>query len=236
VLPLWLEKEQLKHSAAKSKTKALKSKRRQGSRLTSVLTHSGLPERMKVSLPYCDTLVFTHTSGIQKDQTWRLTSLFDPDYTNAGHQPLYYDQFISFYHQYIVESVDVEIDISQVNQASPLHAALWVDASASTTPVASASAPAVVRERPGALYVLTSGFDVYKFKKTFVISEELGLSRDAYVNSFNQWTPTGSNPGQNVFLQYCCAPIDNATTITSQISVKLVFNAWFGAQSPTSAS
>jgi hypothetical protein len=185
---------------------------------------------------YADTYVFTHTSGVQRDQQWRVTSLYDPDYTNAGHQPLYYDQYISFYHQYIVESVDVEIDCVQVNQASPLHFALWVDASAATTPVASPSAPAVVRERPGANYVLTNGFEVYKVRKHIDMAAELGLSRQAYIDTFTQWTPTGSNPGQNVFLQLCAAPIDNSTTITSNFSVKLTFHCWFGAQSPTTAS
>jgi hypothetical protein len=42
---------------------------------------------------------------------WRLNSLFDPDYSGTGHQPLGFDQWAAFYGSYTVTKCDWELQI-----------------------------------------------------------------------------------------------------------------------------
>lgn len=67
-----------------------------------------MPMRYKTKLMYCDVLNVTYTAplGVQW-YTFRMNSLFDPDFTGIGHQPAGYDQITPFYNSWIVTGVKV---------------------------------------------------------------------------------------------------------------------------------
>jgi hypothetical protein len=69
---------------------------------------------------YCDTVPITSTSGSLAKYIFRINSLFDPDYTGTGHQPLYRDTYAAIYELYAVVSANVKVTI--VNMADvPVH-------------------------------------------------------------------------------------------------------------------
>jgi hypothetical protein len=68
----------------------------------------GYPDRVRTTLLYCDTLTI---SGTAQQYTYRANSLFDPDYTSAGHQPFYYDQYIAVYERYRVYAAKIFIRV-----------------------------------------------------------------------------------------------------------------------------
>lgn len=56
-----------------------------------------------VQLEYNSQLDFTPvTAAFNSINVWRANSIFDPDFTGAGDQPLYYDQYAALYGQYQV--------------------------------------------------------------------------------------------------------------------------------------
>lgn len=63
------------------------------------------------TLKYSQTDTYTAgASGITGvEQAFRLNSMFDPDFTGAGHQPYGYDQLALLYKKYKVTSVDIAI-------------------------------------------------------------------------------------------------------------------------------
>lgn len=63
---------------------------------------SGLPQSRRVSLRYCSNAVITSTSGTLGSHYFRATSLFDPDQTGTGHQPMGFDQMAALYNHYLV--------------------------------------------------------------------------------------------------------------------------------------
>jgi len=63
---------------------------------------NGFPSVMRTSLRYCDNFSLSSASGGVGSNIFRMNSLFDPDYTRTGHQPLYYDQFTPVYGRYRV--------------------------------------------------------------------------------------------------------------------------------------
>ena len=60
--------------------------------------------------------LLTSTAGARAVNTFRLNSLFDPDYTQTGHQPQWYDQYTAIYGQYRVLGAKIRATfVPQVN-------------------------------------------------------------------------------------------------------------------------
>jgi len=72
-------------------------------------------DRYNVQLPYASSIVL-NTAGssvvVTNPQIYRLNSLYDPDYTSAGHQPYQYDQLNLLYKYYIVHDVDIDVEFT----------------------------------------------------------------------------------------------------------------------------
>lgn len=72
----------------------------------------GLPEQLKTHLRYVDVYTLTSTSNSVARQWMRLNSIFDPDYTGTGHQPLYLDQLSVIYKRYVVLGSKMKVTFS----------------------------------------------------------------------------------------------------------------------------
>jgi len=63
-----------------------------------------------VKLTYADQIRLDPTvGGVPKTYVFRANSLFDPDYSFTGHQPLYYDQYSAIYKAYKVYGSKITI-------------------------------------------------------------------------------------------------------------------------------
>lgn len=81
----------------------------------------GLNNGKVVKLPYTDVQAFSGgLGGTHHLQVYRMSSIFDPDFTNAGAQPLAHDEYATFYEKY------------QVIGAKCTTTFRWADPSAST--------------------------------------------------------------------------------------------------------
>jgi hypothetical protein len=73
-----------------------------------------LPYTTKVVLPYVEMLSITTgaSAGVIAGKVFNLLSAYDPNYTDAGHQPLGFDEWSNFYQEYYVSSVKYSIEAS----------------------------------------------------------------------------------------------------------------------------
>lgn len=63
----------------------------------------GMPKKLLVTLRYNQAVTLADPlSGAVSTNLFRANSLYDPDYTGAGHQPLGFDQYMALYAQYLV--------------------------------------------------------------------------------------------------------------------------------------
>lgn len=104
--------------------------------VTTVRAASLAPDLLRVKLRYGDTLAFV-TSGVN-GYTFRLNSLFDPDYSTTGHQPLGFDQYAAFYGRYRVNACKIFINAVSNDTTGPVNVYWHVTNASPSTPTQSA--------------------------------------------------------------------------------------------------
>lgn len=78
---------------------------------------TGIPDRLYVKLVYREQLSWSTASGNLSDNVYRGNSIFDPDLTGTGGQPMGFDQWAAFYFSYTVLGSKIEVS-SQVNSGN----------------------------------------------------------------------------------------------------------------------
>ncbi len=132
-----------------------------------------VPNRKLVKLRYVDwiTLNPTVTADTIVYKEFRANSAFDPDYTGAGHQPLGFDQWMTFYDHFNV--VGSKITCTWTPSDVNTHVGVYLDDD--TTAVTSLRN---VLEQKGATYRsnLSTGDKAITTTKTFSAKKFLGPS------------------------------------------------------------
>lgn len=72
----------------------------------------GLPKETIVEMTYVKGGSLDSTSGVIARQLFRANSIFDPDATGTGHQPLGHDQWAQLYTNYVVLSSDITVEFT----------------------------------------------------------------------------------------------------------------------------
>lgn len=79
-------------------------RRRRAYRRKPRIYQGPVPMARTVTLKYVQAVQLDSASGALSYQYFRANSIYDPDYTGVGHQPLGYDQWAVFYKYYTVTS------------------------------------------------------------------------------------------------------------------------------------
>jgi len=87
--------------------KARKVYRRAAPRLKVTKALSGFPEQQVVRLKYATMPILGNGTTTIGSHTFNTNSIFDPDYTAGGHQPMGYDQWAAIYQKYRVEKASI---------------------------------------------------------------------------------------------------------------------------------
>ncbi len=82
----------------------------------------GFPSETQVRLRYVEKVSPASGAGALSDYVFSLNNVYDPNVTGTGHQPLGFDQWATFYANYVVTKATVKIT-PFVNTAST--AAVW---------------------------------------------------------------------------------------------------------------
>lgn len=84
---------------------------------TSVVNSAVRPQRMLLKMPYFWSGQLYSETGNYQTYSFNLNSLYDPDRTGIGHQPLGRDQWIAFYNQYRVYRCTYQIVFNNLDPA-----------------------------------------------------------------------------------------------------------------------
>lgn len=104
-----------------------------GTALTNMNTRGPLPRTYKAKLRYTESITLNPGAGTVQTYTFNMASLYDPNYTGTGHQPLGFDQLISMYDHFCVIGSKLTATFSPSSgMAVPTTVCLNLDADVST--------------------------------------------------------------------------------------------------------
>lgn len=184
------------------------------------------PDRTLTKLKYVDRISLAAGGSAPANHYFRCNSLFDPDLTGVGHQPLGFDEYAKLYSHYVVHSAFIEviftgpdnvganaekahivgITINNDSADNRLWNATLEDATTVKTIIHDGSGPNVA--------VLTKG---YKEKKIFPANK-----------LYSTHSPVNNNPAEQTNWQvFAIRTVDTLTTSPIQALVTITYLAEF---------
>jgi len=152
---------------------------------------------LRTKVKYTDSTGFASAGG---DYTYifRLNSLFDPDYTGGGHQPMGHDELATLYDNYQVTKVTWHVYSANLDDTTlrPMRCAAWVN-----NVVTNAADQNEAEEQPDAKSGLAEpGIQLAHLKGTTVIANTFGLTPAQAKSSDNLVSAFGATPASIAYL------------------------------------
>lgn len=176
----------------------------------------GIPNKMIVHLNYVDTITMGNNLNIIASRTFRCNSLFDPDYTGSGHQPLYFDQLAALYQYYKVNKASISVMANNLS-GSGITNNILVGLDILSTDNSIDLDINTIRERAHSKYsMLTTQFPMKKLKAGWNINKSLIKDADGTAALCT------ANPALVDYFRIYAMSLDGTTVIgTNQISVSV---------------
>jgi hypothetical protein len=189
--------------------------------------------RTKLTMRYYEETAQTSTAGGFSTQIYNLNSLFDPDRTGSGHQPMGFDQVSALYSKYLVTAVRWQISVWQ-------NAVGFIgNLTASVCPINQAGAvsgPQDFIEQPRSVWKTGNmQNDTIHFTGSINLWDLAAKSKQAYFDDDTYSAAVGSTPGELMTLQIGVSNL-RGDTIQVFSATMLHFEAEFFDPVPISGS
>lgn len=183
---------------------------------TAQTSQAAASNRKTVKLVYSDIIDLTAgLAGVGVTHQFRANSIFDPNYSIGGHQPMGHDEWENFYHHYRVKSSSIRVNFTPYNSTdSP--STVWVSLG-STALGAGLVASTAIEHGRCAYKVIGTGADTpaNPLKNEFDAQAFFGPTHvsDKHIASF------GGNPGEDVLYTIGVQPMSALATEFSQFAL-----------------
>lgn len=91
------------------------------------LSLAGVPNNKMVKMRYCETITLNAGTAGTAGHIFRCNSIFDPNQSGTGHQPLSHDQWALFYNHYRVFGSKITVHFSATNANAPMLAGVYLN-------------------------------------------------------------------------------------------------------------
>lgn len=184
-----------------------------------VTVGSGFPKKMCITLTYYDSQTLTSTAGAVTNYQFSCNSIYDPNTTGTGHQPLYRDQMAAIYNHYTVIGSRCQYSVMGT-ATNNLPGALCAFINDDTTTLE--ASPFLNAERPRArLSLLGAGGD-HAIRGTLNWSAKKAFGKGVLSNT-ELATPVGQNPGESEYFSFQYRTVDFSTTTSVHLIVKITY-------------
>lgn len=174
--------------------------------------------RMIIRLPYAELL--NRTPGTATDEyQFNLNSLFDPNRTGTGHQPLGFDQWATFYNRYRVLGVDVRATFATTSTV-PLR--VGITASNSATNLTYLSSEELPNTRHAVISGSTGGPAVRELNMYVPLHVLNGRTLAEYKGSQNTEAMFSASPTEILILHTYASSYDGSNVAYSA-DIRLIF-------------
>jgi hypothetical protein len=181
-----------------------------------------VPDTVHLPMRYVDD--YDQSGTVINDLTLNLNSIFDPDRSGVGHQPLGYDQWALFYNRYRVDTVDIQVDFVNLSTTSVTDVLVHCsnDATAITTNaqfLANSEAPFT----EVTLLSTSNGNNIWSIKRRISLNQITGISAEKYRVDDVYSAQFGSNPSEVIVAHICGKDFTFTTNIQLKTRVTLTF-------------
>ncbi len=184
------------------------------------------PTQLRRQFTYCTIVTLTSGNGLLgTQQAFRLNSLYDPDYTGAGHQPYGFDQMSGLYSKYRVDKVKFELLFTTPGAANDMLCVATV--APGTSSFLTGAALDAVQERPDGLWGVcsSSGDRRCALRGAFDLNVVCGVSRAKYEAEDNYSAGVGANPSQDALLACNAGCVDGTNGVAIKCMAVLTYDA-----------
>lgn len=181
----------------------------------------GFPQKIITRLRYHDDLTFTTTTAVGGN-VFRLNSLFDPDQTGVGHQPLWRDTFASIWNHYTVISSKITVNFSHGQNSVPMLVGITVGDDSTFTSTVNTL---IEQSKTNYTCMNWSGPSVRTLTDTYSALRDESI--DPYAGSSLLRTAQGSNPTEDYLAFVWGIAVDKTTSVTWNASVTIEYNVLY---------
>lgn len=178
---------------------------------------TGFPKKLRFRHRYVDLLAVTGTTGATVKQQFSCNGMFDPDITNVGHQPMYFDTCTGIYDHYTVFKSRLTI---QIVADKAFRASLYVDDDTSTP----AGAIQAAEQPSSAMFRVSPATSVRPLVMSRTWDAKQYFGGDIFDNDALQGT-SAANPTEQSYYTALLAAADGTSTVVFSIGVELEYEA-----------
>lgn len=202
-------------------------------------SRSIIANRYKTKLVYSEAYNTNTSAGLITWQQYRANSLFDPDLTGVGHQPMGFDQICpALYSTYVVTGVNVIIEgrfTSSNLDTAPVTGNLFLGCQPNPSVVVPTSV-ANANEQRTYITLVRSDQDTFKIKKYYDIGKVVGVGRRRILTSENYTGSSAANPAAGATISFGFCHQDPSIVISCRYSITLVYYVEFYGPSTMTSS
>lgn len=171
---------------------------------------TAVANKQLVTLRYSEIIPLTGAAaGVGIAHSFRANSIFDPNYSGVGHQPMGHDEWATFYNHYHVRSSRIKCQLVNQEQSGGEPVVFWVELAAAG---AATVDPTIAIERGRAAWKCVG-------QQTDTIAAPINNEYDAVkffgksmANQTSQIAKFGSNPTEDVYFHVGYGPLSSAAT------------------------
>lgn len=185
---------------------------------------NGIPDRVKVQLKYSDVLTITTGVAGTGLHVFRGNSIYDPDVTSTGHQPLYHDNYAALYERYIVTSA--KMDLLCVNHGATDSCIVMCIASTEQYALGDINANATF-EQPYAVrskLLSVASQNPSKLSMSMTSTKALGQYKTQYLADDINNASFGANPTREWFFNVAVLAMNGASSQPVRIQLLITYN------------
>lgn len=170
----------------------------------------GFPQKLKTRLKYRETVELSAASGSMATYLFRANSIFDPNLTGTGHQPLFHDQLAALYSYYTVMWSKITVRwMHDSTGNTAITCALSENEDSTVTPT---NVDGVIEQGLAKSCTLGPAYDSTKELSTYYSYRQRFGGKD--IDNTDNRAFFGANPSDAHFFQLNTQPVDRASSLS----------------------
>lgn len=180
----------------------------------------GFPKKLCMTHKYVDVTSVTSTSGLLGKYLFSCNSMYDPNWTGGGHQPMYRDQCAALYQHYNVIGSRAKFKIlNGATNTGLIAVSLYINDDATVTPTDISTVTEQTSATPMKLIAYNSSDPVYLTKSW---SAKKFFGKGVLANNAIG-AGIGSNPTEQSFFTLCLQCMDGLSTVSVYFEVEIEY-------------